>query len=374
MMKRILLISIIIILFSPNAFAANIDEYYEKGLEASGANELADKLSDETKDYLKKLGLEDIRFEIFLDVSPKELFLIIGDLLKDGLEKPLKGAMSAVGAVMLVSVCSGFFPNDEKGKSALNMISGCFVIISVFIPAWDSVKAAVGAMEACAVFEKALIPVLAAVVTLSGNPSLALSYKGASFAAAQIVESLAKDFAMPLIGVSGALGITGSVLPTLKLSAVSDLIRKTLITVLSASTALFTAFLGMKGVISASVDGMASKGVKLAASTFVPVIGGAIGDAYSSVIGSMNLIRSTVGIYGIAAILLTALPIMINLALWVAAMRFACMVSDLTDCRQCSEILKNIAFVFSMVNTLLLLCVIVFVITAGLVVLIKSGE
>lgn len=373
-MKRIILFFIFIGFFSIEAFAVNTDEYYKDGLEAIGAHDLAESLSDETKEYLEKIGIEETEYEKILDASPKAVFSLVGDLLKDGLKKPVSGAFKAIGAVMLVSVCSAFFPNDEKSRSVLNLISGCFVIITVFSSAWESVRAAVSAMEACAVFEKALIPVLAAAVTFSGNPALALTVRGAAFTAAQFVEALAKDFAMPLVGVVGALGITGSILPTVRLSAVSELIRKTLLTVLSSAAALFTGFLGLKSIVSASVDGMAAKGVKLAASTFVPVVGGAIGDAYSSVLGSLSLLRSTVGIYGIAAIILTALPVIINLALWVFAMRLASTVSDLLDCRECSEILKNTAFVFSMVNTLLLLCVVVFIITAGLTVLIKSGE
>lgn len=373
-MKKTVLIIILILLFSPCAFAVNTDDYCKKGLEASGAYELAEKLSDETKEYMKKIGFDEIEFETMLEASPEAVLSLISDFLKNGFGKPMKGAFAAIGAVLLVSVCTGFFPENEKSKSVLNIISGCFVIISVFAPAWESISAAAAAIESCLIFEKALIPVLAVLVTFSGNPTLALSVKGAAFAAAQVTESVAGDFVFPLIGVSGALGITGSFVPTLRLSAISDLIRKTLITVLSTSAALFISFLGMKSIISASVDGMAAKGVRLAASSFIPVVGGAIGEAYSSVLGSLSVLRSTVGIYGIAAIIMTVLPVMINLALWVFAMRFACAVSDLLDCRQCSEILKNIAFVFSTVNTLLLLCVIVFVITSGITVLIKSGE
>lgn len=373
-MKKIIFAFVLILFVSPQAYAANTDDYFEKGLEASGAYELSEFLSDETKKYMKKIGFDEIGFENILEASPEALFSAIGDLLKNGYKKPLKGAFGAIGAVMLVSVCSGFFPNNENSRSVLNMISGCFVVISVFVPAWESAKAAATAIEACLLFEKALIPVLAALVTFSGNPTLALSVKGAAFAAAQTIEAVSADFVFPLIGTSGALGITGSFLPSLRLSAVSELIRKLLITVLSTSAALFTAFLGMKSIISASVDGMAAKGVRLVASSFVPVVGGAVSEAYSSVLGSLSVVRSTVGIYGVAAVILTALPVLINLALWVFAMRFACAVSDLIDCRQCSEILKNIAFIFSMINTLLLLCVIVFVITTGITVLIKSGE
>ncbi|MBQ8015059.1 MAG: hypothetical protein IJ264_02620 [Clostridia bacterium] len=376
-MKKItafLIFAALFVSFSPRALAANVDEYYEEQLEASGAADLADYLSEETRGYLEKIGCENIEFEKILNVSPSAVFELLRDFFIGGLNEPLKGLLKAVGAVLLISVCSGFFPDDEKSKSILNIICGCFIIIAVFAPAMQSIKAAASAVGGCAAFEKALIPVLAAVVTVSGNPTVAFSVQGASFAAAEFIESLAKSFAMPLIGAAGALGVTGAMLPTLRLSAISEIIRKTMTTVLAASAGLFSGFLTLKSLLSASADGLAVKGVKLAANTFIPVVGGAISEAYTSVIGSLSLLRTTVGIYAVIAFFAIGMPIVINLALWVLAMRVACAVSDLLDCRQCSEILRNIAFVFSTVNALLLLCMAVFIISAGLVVLMKSGE
>ncbi len=373
-MKKLFIFIFLISVFSINAFAVNTDEYYKEQLEASGAKELSDSLSDETEGYLEKLGFDELEPEKLLDSSPKAIFSLIWDMIKKGFREPLKEMLKITGVVLLISVCSGFFPDDEKSKSVLNLVCGSFITIGIFAPAAASIRAAVSAIEACVIFEKALIPVLAAILTVSGNPAAALSSSGAAFTAAQFIESFASETALPLIGTAGALGITGSMLPTLRLSAVSEIIRKTLITVLSTGVALFSGFLSFKSLLASAADGMAVKGVKLAASTFVPVVGGALSEAYTSVLGSLSLLKTTVGIYGIAAILLTALPVIINLALWVLAVRFTCAVSDLLDCRQCSELLKNISFVFSMVNTLLLLCVAVFVITAGLTVLIKSGE
>ncbi len=375
--KRITVFLIVVLLLSalsPRALAANIDEYYKDQLEASGAEDLSDYLSEETRGYLKKIGCDDIEFEKILNVSPSAVFELLFNLIKDGLSEPLKGLMKAVGSVMLMSVCSGFFPDDEKSKSILNIIVGCFIIIAVFSPAMQSIKAAASAIGACAAFEKALIPVLAAIVTVSGNPTVAFSIQGAAFAAAEFIESLSKSFAMPLVGVSGALGVIGSMLPTLRLSSISEIIRKTMTTVLASSAGLFSGFLTLKSLLSASADSLAVKGVKLAANTFVPVVGGAISEVYTSVIGSLSLLRSTVGIYAIIAFFAIGIPIVINLALWVLSLRIACAVSDLLNCRECSEILKNIAFVFSMVNTLLLLCMTVFIISAGILLLIKSGE
>ena len=176
-----------------------------------------------------------------------------------------------------------------------------------------------------------------------------------------------------MVGVCGALGITGSIFPTLRLSAVSETIRKFVTTLLASAAGLFTGFLALKNILASSVDGMALKGVKLAANTFIPVIGGAIGEAFTSVAGSLSLVKNTVGIYAIIVFFALTVPVILNLALWVIFLRIACVVSDMLDCKGCSEVIKSIAFIFSMMNTVLILCAAVFIISVGLTVFIKAG-
>ena len=371
--KVVLLIMAMLLLLNIKAYA-NVDEYGKDWLEASGANGLSDYLTEETREYLKKIGCEDIEFEKIMGVSFSSVTELIKELVTEGISEPLKCFVKSVGAVILLGICSGFFPDDEKSKTVLNLICGSFLIIEIFTPAMQSVNAAASAMGACAAFEKALIPVLAAVVTVSGNPASALSSQGMMFAAAQFVESLAAETVVPLVGICGALNLTGAVFPTLRLSSVSETIKRTATVFLTSSAGLFVGFLTLKNTLAATVDGLAVKGVKLAANTFVPVIGGAIGEAYTSMVGSLSLIRNTVGIYAIVAFFVITVPVIINLALWILALRAVCMISDLLDCRQSSELIKSIAFIFSMLNTLLILCAAVFIISAGLVVFIGTGE
>lgn len=372
-MKKIILFIIIVSVFSIPSYAANTDEYYEDSLEASGAKELSDYLSEETSEYLEKLGFEDVDFEKMSDFSLGTVFELLLETVRNGLEAPVKGLLTASGTVLLVSICSVFFPDDEKSRIVLNSVSGCMLVIGVFLPSSEVLKAVMSAIESCCVFEKALIPVLAGVVAVSGNPALSLTYKTGAFAAAEFVSSLGKNFVMPLVGISGALGITGSMMPTLRLTAVSDTVRKTLVTVLASAASLFTGFLSLKGILSSSADGLATKGVKLAANTFIPVIGGAIGEAYTSVVGSLGLLKNTVAVYAVAVIFVICIPVIINLALWTVAMRVSCMLSDLLDCRVCSDILKNISFVFSTLNAVLIFIMAVFIISTGLIIALKTG-
>ena len=372
MMLKIIVSVIIALAFSVNGFASNTDEYYEDSLEASGARKLADYLSDETEDYLEKLGCEDFDFEKILSVSPESVFSVLSGMVKEVYEKPVRCALSASGIVLLASVSSAFFSDDEKTRAVLNLIFGGALILGIFVPASQSIKAAVSAMQMCADFEKALIPVLAGILTAGGNPSLALSFKGAAFAAAEFVQAFSDDFALPLVGISGALSVSGAMLPTLRLNAVSDIIRKTLVTALGCTAGLFTGFLSLKSILASSADGLIVKGVKMAAS-FVPVVGGALGEAYTSVAASISLLKSTVGIYAVIALALTCIPSAVSLLVWVLAMRVSCAVSELTDCRVCTDVLKAVSFIFSMTNAILLLCFAVFAVSSGIVLSIRGG-
>ena len=165
----------------------------------------------------------------------------------------------------------------------------------------------------------------------------------------------------------------GAFLPTLKLSAVSDLLRKTTQTVTGIVASLFTGFVAMKNIVAGSADSLAAKGIRLVTSTFVPVIGGALNEAYSALSGSLMLLKSVVGVYGIIAVAAMVVPSIINLALWVLAMRAAGTVSELLGNSQCSEILKNISYMFSMLNVMLIFSAAIFIVSSGVVAGIKTG-
>lgn len=352
---------------------ADSESYYKEQFEASGADKLADYLDKNTRGYLREIGAETPDYNGIVNFSLKSVFEMLLKMIRLNIAPPLKGCLTACGAVIAVSVCSAFFPNDEKAKGVLNLICGSFVLISVFLPAAEALQTGAYALKACAGFEKVLIPVLAGVLTASGNPITAVSYQGAAFAAAQVIEAFARDFAFPLVMISGVLGATGAFLPTLKLSAVSDMLRKIVQTSVGLLSGLFSGFIALKKVIGTSADSMMAKGVRLVTSTFVPVVGGALSEAYSAVTAGLSLLRSSVGIYGIIAVAAMCLPSIITLALWLLSLRVACVISELLGNFQCAEILKNISFMFSMLNVILIFSAAVFIISSGTVAAIKAG-
>ena len=373
-MKKLFVCLAVIAIFSQNgitAFAA--EDYYAEQYEISEAEKLKEYLNDEARDFLDTAGCDEISPDKILGLTPQSAANAIFGLFKSNYKKPLKGALTATGAVMLLNVCSAFFPDDEKSRSLMNMIGGCFLITTVLFSSLTDLNTAASAMSLCAGFEKLLIPILAGLLTASGNPTSAMSYQGVAFAAAQCVQSLAESFAVPLSCMAGVLGAVGAVLPTVRLSAVGDFIRKTVTTVTGSAAAMFSGLLAMKGILASSSDNLASKGIKLAANTFVPVVGGALSEAYSSLSGSLALLKNTVGIYAVAAVVAMCLPSVISLTLWSFSLKAAAMISDLLGNSQSSEILKNISYIYSTLNAMLIFSAAVFIISSALAASIKTG-
>ena len=352
---------------------AEDDGTYSQQFEASGAGELYDSLPEETQGYLERLGFENVDFYEIFSADPRAVIDLLADIVRGKLAAPMKTLAKLMGTVILAALAQSFFPADERSKETVNLVVGCLMIITVFASLFSAVKAAVSAVSVCGDFQKTLIPVLAGVVTAAGNPMLALSYQSFALAAANSVTSLSENLVLPLAAMSAAMGCAGSVVPSLNLTALNDFVRKTSITVLSVSATLFSLLLTVKCTLANSADTLAAKGIKLLIGSFLPVVGGAVSQAYSSILGSVSLIKSAVGVFSVSAALLTVTPVVVELFLWTFSLRLAEVGAQITGQQTAAQILRTAAGTTVVVNVVTLYSALVSVISSGLVIAVKTG-
>lgn len=365
--------AVVIFCFPCAAYASNTDEYNRNWLEESGADRLDEYIDEETESYLDELGCDISDFRSILSVSLESLFSLILGILRQGWAQPMKGLLTAAAAVILCGVASAFAGGNTKTESAVSFICGMGLITGIFAVAAESLNAGVSAIKIASLFEKSLIPVLAFLMTASGNPTAAASVQGAAFAAAQAVEAVASDVALPLSLTSGLLGMIGSVMPSVKLSSVSSLIRKVMTVTLSSCAGLFSGFLTIKCVLASAADSMGFRGIRFAANTLIPVVGGAVSEAFGSISASAGLIKNTVAVYAVISLCLMCIPVIINFTLWILSMKIASCIAELIGAAACGEIINHIGFVFAMMNAVIILSLAVFVISTGLVIAVNSG-
>ena len=126
------------------------------------------------------------------------------------------------------------------------------------------------------------------------------------------------------------------------LNEFAELFSKLHKTVLAFSMSLFAGILGITSFAAASFDSLAARGVKFAISASVPVVGGSISEAMSSVAGSAMLLRNAVGLGGVIVIFATfAIPLLKVWALSLAFRLTAAFTAPVSE-KRVTEILRKL--------------------------------
>lgn len=103
---------------------------------------------------------------------------------------------------------------------------------------------------------------------------------------------------------------------------------------------VFVGLLTVKGLVSGAADTVTVRATKFMISSFVPVVGGALSDAYNSVFGCLGVVKNTVGVFGIIAIVVTFLPVVLELILMMAALWGSAAIGDIFGREKEVSILK----------------------------------
>lgn len=361
----------IMFIFSFNAYAAGENEYLNNQLEAAGVKELFDSVDGEAGDVLASLGIENISFESLFDISPQKVFSSLKDIAEGKADEPVKAVIKIMGIIVMLSVGETFLPDNDKMKSLLNTVGVLLCAAALSVPVYRAIESAVSSVGMCCTFMKTLIPVMAGALIASGNPMTAASFQTWAFAAAQFISSICQSFIIPVVGAVVALDISGAVMPEYRFSSITSFIKKAVISVLSFTATMYVSFLGIKNALSSSADSVAGKGIKLLISSAVPVVGGALSEAYSGIIGSLTLVKSTVGVFGIICVAVITLPSVIQLLFWIFALKLCAAAGEIFIQNEVSGLLSSLSSALTLMNVVLLFNCVLFIISMALLLNLK---
>lgn len=335
--------------------------------------DISQAIPDETAELLELLDIDTLDFDAIFNVKAEDCVAVAKKLLTGGLESPFKSLVRLIVIITLIAIFESFLPDDAGFRLTVEVVASLLCTLSVIEPLSTAITSAVASISVSETFMLTLIPLLTAIVSLSGNPALALSFQSIAFAAAQVISGIAESVIVPIVGAVLALDVTASVMPTFSLSGLTDFIKKTITSVLSIGASVFMSFLGIKGVLANAADTVAGKGIKMIISSAVPVVGGALSEAYSGIMGSIVIVRSTVGIIGICIIALINLPSLIQLLFWIFALRFAAASADLFEQKAISAFLRALASSLTLLNVVLLFVAVLFILSTALLISLRTG-
>lgn len=362
-MKRIIktvlsafLIWIMLITGARSAFS--IEKYEYTG------NDLTAEVDELLSEYDISYGFEDME-----NLSLSEL----ARGLWDSLESRIKAPVRLMGLLFIVTIMTAFM--KSSGESVLKdkptgniynlvcVLSAVAVISPCLLEAYNNAALTI---ERSGAFMKVYIPVYAAIAIASGGLVTGGIYNGLTLAAAEIIVQLSAEIFMPLIGMTIALGIAGSVFPETALEAIGNLIKKIVTWTMTVTVSLFTGFVALRSTLGNSADGFAAKTTKFVISGFVPVIGSAVSDAYTTVKGSFGILRSTAGMAGIIAISLMILPPLLEILIYRAVLWTGTAAAGVFSVKPLEKLLKNLDSGLAIATGLLVAFGMLFIISTGI--------
>lgn len=351
-----------------------MEDYYEEQVKQSGAGDLPDSLSPETKKLLGDLGVEGTDWNSITSVTPQNYFQKILSVFSGQAGNPLRVLCGVLAVILLCALLNGMkLSFGEKPMGGVIGMVGTLCICSIVIsPIVSCINDAADVLKAASGFLLACIPVLTAIMIAAGQPASAGSYSLLMLAAGNAISALAAGFLVPMMNIFLALSVVSAVSPGIRLGGLCAALNKAVKWIMGLCMTLFTSLITLHSIVSSSLDNTGSKAAKFVVSSFVPVVGNALGEALQTVTGCVKLLKSGVGAFGLLAGIFIFLPVVAECMLWILTLNLCSGIGQVFDLGEITSLLKASADVVSTMLAILL-CSMMILIISTVVMLVIGG-
>ena len=375
-MKKIfaaVMMVIVLIALCPVAFAADNDDKLDT-LKKEIDERIVNSLDSDIEEELESKGVTPSDTSGITGLDIKGFFSDLFEKFRESMKRPIV----IFGRILAVSLlCSAVnilcTDNDSLNRAFSTMCVICVItVISEALSATlEELQASINSVNT---FMIAYIPIFSAVTAAGGQAASAGVYSSSTLLICEAAEFIASKLLVPLMSVVTAITLVSSLDPKLKISGVSAAIRKLTTWLLATLMLVFMGVLSIQGVAGSAADSLVSKTLRFTASSFIPVIGGSVSDAFVAVKSGMGVIKAAVGGFGMLAVFLLAvrpflLIISMRITLWAGRI-----ANELLGLQQTSELLKNLDSVLSIGVSILITITAAFLIaTAAVLSLMGTG-
>lgn len=372
-MKKLLVCLVVLMVFFSSSICVVAKEDFTNNLKDEYYNKLFESLSDDSKEMIESISLDDLDYQKLSDLSPSDFFSFFINAIKGNINGAIKNFIIILSLIILISAFFTYIPQNEKMKNILNSLS-CVIIALIITPSLVSLlKASMSAIDIASKFMLVFIPILAGLIASCSNPVMAVSMNSVTIYIANLISHFSNKVLVPFMSIYYAISLSNCVSSEIDLKSLSEYIKNFVTKCLAIVSSFFISFLSLKGIFTNSVDTVTTRGAKLLISSTVPVIGANLSEAYSAVSGSLTLLKSSIGIFGIIALATFYLPIIIELSFWGLSFSLCSMISQTMGLNNVSTFLNSICNVVKTINLILIFSAVIFIISTGIMITIRSS-
>ena len=232
----------------------------------------------------------------------------------------------------------------DVGSFAVSVVTG----VTVCGVAVSFVTAATAFISRISSVMMAMVPVMNAVLLTSGELTSASVSSAGLMLYVTATEKLTEMLLVPLSGVLLSLCTVTGVFRGINISSLISGIRKLVMTLMGFSLLIYSFVMGIQSSLAKSADSLSMKTARFAIGTYVPIVGGALSDALTTITAGLTLVKRFAGSVGIVIILLTVLPTVISLFIGRLSLLLCKTAAEAVECDTAAAIIGDAESVLSL--------------------------
>ncbi len=333
----------LITIFESNIYAGEEKEnifnnIYSEQFKISGADGLERSIPKESSEILEDMDIDVKDWKSITSVTPDKIFSQMKKI-----SSPFGSLMPVLAIILLNAIIHSIkttFGSEHIGK-IISSISTLCVCMSIVDPIVKSISSMSAVIKGAAGFILCYIPVMTTIMVASGQSISATSYHVMMIVAGQVISQVSSNFLVPCMNTVLGISIVSSTSEILNLDKICDMFHKITKWILGFSVSIFVGLLTLQNLVSSSADSIGSKTMKFALTSFVPVVGSALSDAFNTVEGCVKLLKSGVGAFGVIAGGAIFMPIIIECSVWIIFLHICVYFGEIFGLTKICSLLKS---------------------------------
>ncbi|MBQ3330747.1 MAG: hypothetical protein IJG87_06170 [Ruminococcus sp.] len=338
--------------------------------------QIENSIGEEASRDMDSLGVPQVEDVIASGIDSKKMWEYLSGIAAQNAAAPMSALLIMTAVLMLAGVAESYQYSLRytETKDIMNVVTVLFTASVVITPATGLASDAVTVIQGASTVMTVYLPVTAGIMAFSGHTVSSAGFYAAAVSAAQVLSKLAANVLSPLLNMILSLSVCAGICSRVTLAGITEALSKGFKIIITFSVSVFVAILGLNGTLSASVDNVANRAARFGLSSFIPLIGSSISEAYGTLQNSIAVLRSGVGVFVILSLFVTFVPLLIRTVLWSAALSIAKTLSEVLAVSSAGSVLHSLNQFVSALRTVLIAVAAVFIISSSVMIRLGGGS
>ena len=318
-----------------------------------GFFELTDGIPEELLGYLPDGMLSDdgeaVGDALTELTDSRNIFAVLSDILKKEAMSSLLLFARLCGLLILSAVFNALMRSVsvDSLSGAVSFCATTAIFSSMIYMQREHLEAVGLFFDRLTALMTVMVPITGTVWAMGGNVGTASVGTSALYVFINACEGMCAKSVVPICCTFTALALCNTLAPEMGLRGLSGALRKIYTFFLGMIMTVLIASLSAQTTLTAAADSTAARAARLVSVNIIPVVGGSVGDTLRTVATGVQYLKSVVGTFGIALVVLLLLPVLISLIMTRLAFLLSSGVADMLGCATEGKLLNELGGVYA---------------------------